>query len=37
MAEWLLSERAAFDTDVLMSLFSIEREPIDVDEQNVLT
>ena len=36
MAQWITGERADFDTDVPMSFFSIERDPIDVAEHNVL-
>ena len=36
MAQWLTGERADWDTDVPMSFFSVDREPIDVDEKTVL-
>lgn len=36
MAQWLTGETASWDTDVPMSFFSIEREPIELDEKTVL-
>ncbi len=36
MAQWITGERADFDTDVPMDFFSIDRDPIDVAEHNVL-
>ncbi len=36
MAQWITGERANFDTDVPMEFFSIDRDPIDIAEHNVL-
>lgn len=36
MAQWITRERAVFDTDVPMSFFSIDREPIETEDHNVL-
>lgn len=36
MAHWLTGEHAEFDTEVPMSFFSIDRDPIAVDEKTVL-
>ena len=36
MAQWITGERAAFDTDVPMEFFSINRDPIDIAEHTVL-
>lgn len=36
MAQWITSERADFDTDVPMSFFGIDRDPIDTEAHNVL-
>jgi len=36
MAQWITGERAAFDTDVPMDFFSIDRDPIDIAEHTVL-
>lgn len=36
MAQWITGERATFDTDVPMDFFSIDRDPIDIAELNVL-
>jgi len=36
MAKWITGERADFDTDVPMDFFSIDRDPIEVEEHNVL-
>ena len=36
MARWLTGESADFDTDVPMEFFSIDRDPIEVDEKTVL-
>jgi len=36
MAQRITGERASFDTDVPMEFFSIDRDPIDIAEHNVL-
>jgi glycine/D-amino acid oxidase-like deaminating enzyme len=36
MAQWVTGERASFDTDVPMSFFSIDRDPIDIEDHSVL-
>ena len=36
MAQWITGERAEWDTDVPISFYSIDRNPIDVGEKNVL-
>jgi glycine/D-amino acid oxidase-like deaminating enzyme len=36
MAQWITGQRADFDTDVPMEFFSVDRDPIDVAEHNVL-
>ena len=36
MARWLTGESAEFDTEVPMEFFSIDRDPIEVDERTVL-
>ena len=36
MAQWITGERADFDTDVSMDFFSIDRQPIEMEEHNVL-
>ena len=36
MAQWITGERADFDTDVPMEFFSIDRDPIELAEHNVL-
>jgi glycine/D-amino acid oxidase-like deaminating enzyme len=36
MAQWITGERAGFDTDVPMDFFSVDRDPIDIAEHNVL-
>ncbi len=36
MAQWITGERAAFDTDVPMEFFSVERDPVDIGEHTVL-
>jgi hypothetical protein len=36
MAQWITGERATFDTDVPMSFFSIDRDPIEIEDHTVL-
>jgi glycine/D-amino acid oxidase-like deaminating enzyme len=36
MAQWITGERVTFDTDVPIDFFSIDRDPIEVAEHNVL-
>lgn len=36
MAQWITGERASYDTDVPMEFFSIDREPVEIAEHNVL-
>jgi len=36
MAQWITGERADFDTDVPMEFFSIDRDPVDIEEHNVM-
>jgi glycine/D-amino acid oxidase-like deaminating enzyme len=36
MAQWITEERADFDTDVPMSFFAVDREPVDIAEHTVL-
>lgn len=36
MAQWITGERADFDTDVPMEFFSVDREPLQIDELNVM-
>ena len=36
MAQWITGERAAFDTDVPMDFLSVARDPIEMDDHNVL-
>jgi sarcosine oxidase subunit beta len=36
MAQWITGERADFDTDVPMEFFSVDRDPIDIADHNVL-
>lgn len=36
MAQWITGERADYDTDVPMAFFSIDRDPIDIEEHTVL-
>ena len=36
MAQWITGERSDFDTDVPMEFFSIDRDPIELAEHNVL-
>jgi glycine/D-amino acid oxidase-like deaminating enzyme len=36
MAQWITDERADFDTDVPMSFFAVDRDPIDIGDHTVL-
>ncbi|MGI9585212.1 MAG: NAD(P)/FAD-dependent oxidoreductase [Acidimicrobiia bacterium] len=36
MAQWVTGERASFDTDVPMDFLSIDRDPIETEDHNVL-
>lgn len=36
MAQWITGERADFDTDVPMSFFAVDRNPIDIEDHTVL-
>jgi glycine/D-amino acid oxidase-like deaminating enzyme len=36
MAQWITGERASYDTDVPMEFFSIDREPVEIADHNVL-
>jgi len=36
MAQWITGERADFDTDVPMSFFAVDRDPIDIGDHTVL-
>ena len=36
MAQWITGERATFDTDVPMSFFSVDRDPVEIEDHTVL-
>ncbi len=36
MAQWITGERADFDTDVPMSFFAVDRDPVDIGDHTVL-
>jgi glycine/D-amino acid oxidase-like deaminating enzyme len=36
MAQWITDERADFDTDVPMSFFAVDRDPVDIGDHTVL-
>lgn len=36
MAQWITGERASYDTDVPMGFYSVDRDPVDIDDHNVL-
>jgi sarcosine oxidase subunit beta len=36
MAQWITGARADFDTDVPMSFFAVDRDPVDIEEHTVL-
>jgi glycine/D-amino acid oxidase-like deaminating enzyme len=36
MAQWITGERASYDTDVPMEFFSIDRDPVEITDHNVL-
>jgi glycine/D-amino acid oxidase-like deaminating enzyme len=36
MAQWITDERAEFDTEVPMSFFAVDREPVHIEDHTVL-